>query len=86
MKKTRECIICGAEFSGNLNARYCPECREDQAAKQQERERLRAQRRKGKTIEQILCEVERYNRENGTRITYGQYVDKFENKKGGKLK
>ena len=35
-----------------------------------------------KTIKEILRELQEYNRENNTNLTYGQYVLKIEGRKG----
>lgn len=79
-KKNKTCVACGIEFMGYGNTQFCPTCRAAEKAKQ----KLHNPHPERKTISQIIREVERYNREHGTCLTYGQYVSKFENKKGGR--
>lgn len=73
--KTRRCSLCSAEFPGGPRAKYCPECRREL------RHSIASARPKStpkRSIGEIVAEVTAYNKEHGTHLTYGKYVEKFE--------
>ncbi len=83
----KSCVVCGGEFMGGWNAKYCDYCRAhpnivDKSKKKQGRPLTGPKKKKrvpsGKSIQEILAELEAYNREHGTRYTYGQYIELIE--------
>ena len=74
----KECDCCGAvfiAFSGN--AKFCEECKDPV-----HRELVLAKRHNpNKALFALVRKIDRYNRENGTHLSYGKYVEKV----GGKV-
>lgn len=86
----KSCIDCGKTFKAHANnAKRCDECKQELArekAREQnalrKRENLYKKARKTKpkkTLSEIMRELEAYNKEHGTHLTYGQYVSKAGN-------
>ena len=78
------CINCGETFKTHgHSALRCVECRQ-QLERQKQRDRYLIKKAKGhrlrpaKSINQILRELEAYNKEHKTHLTYGQYMLKVE--------
>ena len=83
----KECILCGVEFeTKGRTALYCPECKVI-VKKQHDRERSAALLKEPmeetipyspkeglEKIGKVVVQVERYNREHGTCLSYGKYV------------
>lgn len=71
-----KCAECGKIFRNpDENERFCPECKK---IKTKNKPKVRA----NKTIWQITKEIEKYNKEHKTMLSYGQYfasVDKQKN-------
>lgn len=72
------CLKCGCEFTHtNVNKKYCAEC-EPQVKRERNRKFMAQKRAKSplrhKTIAEVITELERYNKEHGTCLSYGQYV------------
>ncbi len=67
------CAECGKEFySHNSNIKFCSkECRD--ANKKKSRQPKKA--KKKKTLDELLAEIDEYNRTHGTHLTYGKYQD-----------
>lgn len=83
----KTCTICGGEFIGGWSAKYCEYCKAFQKDTDKPKEKRgrpltgpKKQKRipGGKSIKEILAELEAYNREHGTRYTYGQYIELIE--------
>ena len=83
----KTCIVCGGEFMGGWNAKYCEHCKAsqndtDKPKVWQGRPQVITFKKKkqnsGKSIREILAELEAYNREHGTKYTYGQYIELIE--------
>lgn len=88
MVSTRECIFCGAEFEfTHPNQRYCNDCKEIRRRQAWE-ESYKLQRLKKmvhdrtlqaecslKSINEVIRDINDYNRFHGTNISYGQYVE-----------
>lgn len=78
--KSFECSICGTRFeTAGTTAKYCPKCRiwkrHEANVKNSEARRKRATRRTEKvSINDVLRELDEYNRHHGTCYTYGQYM------------
>lgn len=87
----RKCAVCGNEFTArNYNAKCCSdECRKKrnkqtnqkaykayQARKIRQAESLK--RSKEHNLNRTLYNLHKYNEENGTRLSYGQYRAKIE--------
>lgn len=74
----KKCVLCSEGFESNSNnAKYCPKCRETIKKKYNKPYLSKSERRsltKPKSINQIIAELEEYNRINGTQLTYGKYV------------
>ena len=68
-----KCAEC-YEFFRNPNEkeRLCPECKKIKENKKKSKPKLNTN--KSKTIWQIIRELEKYNKEHKTRLSYGQYV------------
>ncbi len=66
----KRCTYCASEFeSSSRNARVCPVCRSFVAPVHT----ARKTRKRAKSLNDFCREVEVYNRQNGTHLTYGQY-------------
>ena len=64
-----KCAECHKVFRNpDENERLCPECKNIKKSKK------KAKQKANKTIFQITRELEKYNKEHGTRLSYGQYV------------
>ena len=82
----KTCIICGGYFLGSHNAKYCEYCKENPSVTDKPKKRngrpcskkVKKPQNSGKSIKEILAELEAYNREHGTRYTYGQYIELIE--------
>ena len=81
-----KCINCGVTFDaksqGNLR---CDECRKEWARQQSKNYRDKCRSKAEKTIQrvkirprmsirEVIKAIEKYNRENHTHLTYGQFV------------
>ena len=82
------CIVCGKEFiSTNPKATICSdECRE---IRKNETKAARKPKVKKKTLDEVLADLDEYNRTHGTHLTYGKYkemlfVEALRNEKNGK--
>jgi predicted nucleic acid-binding Zn-ribbon protein len=84
------CIDCGENFySISTQVLRCPECRakyKKEYEKIYKKENPRRKKRKisrgmppSKSISQVLRELEAYNKEHGTWLSYGQYIAMIEN-------
>ena len=84
-KKYRHiCEDCGAEFfSASHNAMRCVPCRETARKSISKEWREKAKSKKPiisrvlpprKSIRTVLRELERYNKEHGTSLSYGRYI------------
>lgn len=72
------CFNCNREFTYTSDAKkYCPEC-DKEIKRERNRNFMRKKRAKPsvevKSIREILIEMENYNKEHGTHLSYGQYV------------
>ena len=66
-----KCAECQKVFRNpNENERLCPECKKIKESKKKARQKAKS----NKSIWQITRELEKYNKEHGTRLSYGQYV------------
>ena len=66
-----KCAECGKIFRNpNENERFCPECKKIKESKKKARQKAKS----NKSILQITRELKKYNKEHGTRLSYGQYV------------
>ena len=68
----KTCVECGKEFfAQNGNTRFCsPECKEKHENKRKHTKKVP---KKKKTLDEVLAELEEYNRTHGTHLTYGKY-------------
>ena len=63
-----KCAECNKVFRNpDENERFCPECKKI-------RENKKPKPKAKKSIWQITRELEKYNKEHKTRLSYGQYV------------
>lgn len=69
----RICAECGKEFySPNGNVKYCSkECRDINKQKNRQPRKTK----KKKTLDEVLADLNEYNRTHGTHLTYGKYKD-----------
>ena len=72
---------------GGWNAKYCEYCKVSQKDTDKPKEKRgrpltghKKQKRipSGKSIREIVAELEAFNREHGTHYTYGQYIELIE--------
>ena len=68
-----KCAECHKVFRNpNENERLCPECKKIKESKKKPKQKAKSI--KSKSIWQITRELEKYNKEHGTMLSYGQYV------------
>lgn len=79
------CEGCGIDFfSAAKHAKWCPKCREENQRiyRKQRYENKKKQKARlnleNKSIIEILREIKKYNEQNGTYLSYGQYVSMVE--------
>ena len=66
-----KCAECGKIFRNpDENERFCPECKKIKESKKKASRKVKSI----KSILQITRELEKYNKEHGTLLSYGQYV------------
>ena len=66
-----KCAECYKFFQNpNENERLCPECKKIKESKK----KARQQAKSNKSIWQITRELEKYNKEHRTMLSYGEYV------------
>ena len=76
------CACCGCEVvATNWLKKYCNECREIVRREQSRQSMNKSNQKKkvkygtpSKSIRDIIKEVDAYNKEHGTSLSYGQYV------------
>ena len=76
------CCKCGAVFeSESNNAKYCLVCRKEIKRKYPKPYLSKPKRKttEYKSLNDIVAELEKYNRMNGTNLTYGKYVEMKKN-------
>lgn len=67
-----KCAECNKVFRDpNENERLCPECKKIKESKKKPKQKAKS----NKSILQITRELEKYNREHRTMLSYGKYVD-----------
>lgn len=68
-----KCAECHKVFRNpDENERFCPECKKIKESKKKSKPKAKAN--KSKSIWQITRELEKYNREHRTMLSYGEYV------------
>ena len=68
-----KCAECGKIFRNpDENERLCPECKKIKEGRKKQKQKAKSV--KSKSIYQITRELEKYNKEHKTRLSYGQYV------------
>lgn len=66
-----KCVECHKVFRNpNENERFCPECNKIKESKKKASRKSKSI----KSILQIARELEKYNREHRTMLSYGEYV------------
>lgn len=82
MEIKRVCAVCGSEFTArNYNAKYCSyECvkKHNKAKMQKLRQSKAPKQSREHNLNRTLYNLHRYDEENGTRLSYGQYRAKIE--------
>ena len=69
-----KCVECGKIFRNpDENERLCPECKKIKEGRKKPKQKAKSV--KSKSIYQITRELEKYNKEHKTMLSYGQYVD-----------
>lgn len=76
--RTRICPNCFSTFvPRNGHQKYCDDCRdyrrEEIEQDMKRRRRAQAARKRQEAISDMCEEIEEYNREHGTRLSYGKY-------------
>ena len=72
-KKITHCRCCGARMLNSYSIYCSPRCRE-KGEKLYELERKRKRMREESPISEIIKRVKKYNKDNNTNYSYGQYV------------
>ena len=68
-----KCAECHKVFRNpDENERFCPECKKIKENKKKPKQKAKSI--KSKSIWQITRELEKYNKEHGTLLSYGQYA------------
>ena len=68
-----KCAECGKIFRNpNETERFCPECKKIKESKKKAKTKIKTN--ESKTVLQITRELEKYNKEHGTWLSYGKYV------------
>ena len=68
-----KCAECHKVFRNpNENERLCPDCKKTKENKKKARQKAKST--KIKTVLQITRELEKYNKEHRTMLSYGEYV------------
>ena len=68
-----KCAECHKVFRNpNENERFCPDCKKIREIRKKPKSKVKTN--KNKSIWQITRELEKYNKEHKTRLSYGQYV------------
>ena len=68
-----KCAECHKVFRNpDENERFCPECNKIKESRKKPKQKAKSV--KSKSIYQITRELEKYNKEHKTRLSYGQYV------------
>ena len=68
-----QCAECHKVFRNpDENERFCPECKKIKESKKKAKPKVNTN--KIKSIWQITRELEKYNKEHGTLLSYGQYA------------
>lgn len=68
-----KCAECYKFFRNpDENERFCPECNKIKESRKKPKQKAKSI--KSKSIWQIIRELEKYNKEHGTMLSYGQYV------------
>lgn len=82
MEIKRVCAVCGNEFTArNHNAKYCSyECvkKHNRVKDQKLRQSKAPKQSREHNLNRTLYNLHKYNEENGTRLSYGQYRAKIE--------
>ena len=66
-----KCAECHKVFRNpDENERLCPECKKIKESKKKAKQKAKT----NKSILQITRELEKYNKEHKTRLSYGKYV------------
>ena len=69
-----KCAECHKVFRNpDENERFCPECKKIKEGRKKPKQKAKSV--KSKSIYQITRELEKYNKEHKTMLSYGQYVD-----------
>jgi hypothetical protein len=67
------CVECHKFFRNpNENERLCPDCKKAKDNKKKLKQEVKP--KTSKNIYQTIREIEKYNKEHKTRLSYGQYV------------
>ena len=68
-----KCAECYKVFRNpDENERFCPECKKIKESKKKSRQKAKSI--KSKSILQVTRELEKYNKEHRTMLSYGEYV------------
>ena len=68
-----KCAECHKVFRNpDENERLCPECKKIKEGRKKPKQKAKSV--KSKSIYQITRELEKYNKEHGTMLSYGEYV------------
>ncbi len=74
-KSTTHCRCCGAKLSP-YQTEYCSDTCKNKGIKMWKREQKRRKHRRISPINVFLAELEHYNKQNKTMLSYGQYESK----------
>ena len=70
-----KCAECGKVFrSPNEEEKFCPDCKKI-------KEKKKRKPKSDKSLWAVLRELEKYNKEHGTKLSYGEYVSLVDKQK-----
>lgn len=78
-----QCLVCGGWYETTTKSKYCPECKEIYRYDQLKKLAQATRRKPGEEREEInkvLTACAEYNKANGTRLSYGQFVSLIDKK------
>lgn len=76
----KNCKMCGKKFvTFNPRVKKCDECKsEDTITHKSDKQKAESKQSRKHNLNRTLYNLHKYNEENGTRLSYGQYRAKIE--------
>ena len=77
----KTCLICGKEYTANAyNTKWCKDCvaigrrKRDAECRKRRRNATKTHDKPKTTIYDVLRQMETYNKEHNTNLSYGQFI------------